>query len=77
VRSEGRLQMIECLREWGVKNKDYWRLAIEFRDGAWEIALWSSHPARGTKTEVGVAKHSVRLGMAWPPDGHIRGDSPI
>jgi hypothetical protein len=60
--TEQECQMIECLREWGVKNKDYWRLAIEFRDGAWEIALWSSHPARGTKTEVGGGQ---TFGQAW------------
>jgi hypothetical protein len=55
-------QMIECLREWGVKNKDYRRLTIEFREGAWAIALSSLHPAKVAKVAFG---HGQTFGQAW------------
>jgi hypothetical protein len=60
--TEQERQMIECLRDWGVKNKDYWRLTLEFREGAWEIVLSSAHPARGTKVAVGAGQ---TFGQAW------------
>jgi hypothetical protein len=61
--TEQERQMIECVREWGVKNKHRRRLTIEFREGPWEIVLSSWHPGkRQPKVAVGGGQ---TFGQAW------------
>jgi hypothetical protein len=52
-------QLLLMLREWG--GKDDYRIAIEFRDGAWQVAL-SGHIYGQPKASRGVGES---FGAAW------------
>jgi hypothetical protein len=59
--TEAECQMLNILREWSGNDNN--RLTIEYRDGAWEIAMSMTPHGKNQLSEV-WGQHSIRLGTA-------------